>query len=70
MSERTDPPPGQGAIGVKIQARTRPVVYNPLESIWLGFRRAVVGRSAGLHDGLETHAVAELREALDLLVRG
>src|SRR3954470_14674621 len=41
MTPRTDPPPGQGAIGVKIQARTRPVAYNPLESIWLGFRRAV-----------------------------
>ena len=41
MTPRVDPPPGQGAIGVKIQARTRPVAYNPLESIWLGFRRAV-----------------------------
>jgi regulator of sigma E protease len=41
MTPRVDPPPGQGAIGVKIQARTRPVAYNPLESVWLGFRRAV-----------------------------
>jgi regulator of sigma E protease len=41
MTPRVDPPPGQGAIGVKIQSRTRPVAYNPLESIWLGFRRAV-----------------------------
>jgi len=41
MTPRVDPPPGQGAIGVKIQPRTRPVAYNPLESIWLGFRRAV-----------------------------
>jgi regulator of sigma E protease len=41
MMPRVDPPPGQGAIGVKIQARTRPVSYNPLESTWLGFRRAV-----------------------------
>ena len=41
MTPRTDPPPGQGAIGVKIQPRTRPVAYNPLESIWLGFKRAV-----------------------------
>jgi regulator of sigma E protease len=41
MTPRVDPPPGQGAIGVKIQARTRPVSYNPLESTWLGFRRAV-----------------------------
>src|SRR5215212_50392 len=41
MTPRVDPPPGQGAIGVKIQAHTRPVAYNPLESIWLGFRRAV-----------------------------
>jgi len=29
-----------------------------------------VGRSAGLHDGLEVHPVAEMREALELLVRG
>jgi regulator of sigma E protease len=41
MTPRTDPPPGQGAIGVKIQPRTRPVAYNPLESVWLGFKRAV-----------------------------
>jgi regulator of sigma E protease len=41
MTPRVDPPPGQGAIGVKIQSRTRPVAYNPLESIYLGFRRAV-----------------------------
>jgi regulator of sigma E protease len=41
MTPRVDPPPGQGAIGVKIRSRTRPVAYNPLESIWLGFRRAV-----------------------------
>jgi regulator of sigma E protease len=41
MTPRVDPPPGQGAIGVKIQPRTRPVAHNPLESIWLGFRRAV-----------------------------
>jgi regulator of sigma E protease len=41
MTPRTDPPPGQGAIGVKIQPRTRPVAYGPLESIWLGFKRAV-----------------------------
>ena len=41
MTPRVDPPPGQGAIGVKIQPRTRPVAYNPLESVWLGFKRAV-----------------------------
>jgi regulator of sigma E protease len=41
LTPRVDPPPGQGAIGVQIQARTRPVAYNPLESIWLGFKRAV-----------------------------
>ncbi|MGE3268261.1 MAG: RIP metalloprotease [Chloroflexota bacterium] len=41
MTPRVDPPPGQGAIGVKISARTMPVPHNPLESIWLGFRRAV-----------------------------
>ena len=40
MTPRVDPPPGQGAIGVKITARTRPVAHNPLESVWLGFRRA------------------------------
>ncbi len=41
LTPRTNPPPGQGAIGVQIMARTKPVAYNPLESIWLGFRRAV-----------------------------
>ena len=41
MTPRVDPPPGQGAIGVRIQPRTRPVAYNPLESVWLGFKRAV-----------------------------
>jgi regulator of sigma E protease len=40
MTPRTDPPPGQGAIGVKIQPRTRPVAHPPLNSIWLGFQRA------------------------------
>jgi regulator of sigma E protease len=41
MTPRVNPPPGEGAIGVRIQPRTRPVAHNPLESIWLGFRRAV-----------------------------
>lgn len=41
MTPRVDPPPGQGAIGVKIAARTMPVAHNPLQSIWLGFMRAV-----------------------------
>lgn len=41
MTPRVDPPPGQGAIGVKIAARTMPVAHNPLVSIWLGFQRAV-----------------------------
>jgi regulator of sigma E protease len=41
MTPRMDPPPGQGAIGVKIQPRTRPVAYGPLESVWLGLKRAV-----------------------------
>jgi len=40
MTPRVNPPPGEGAIGVKISARTRPVAHNPLESIWLGFKRA------------------------------
>ncbi len=40
MTPRVDPPPGQGAIGVKIAARTMPVAHNPLESIWLGLQRA------------------------------
>ncbi len=40
MTPRTDPPPGQGAIGVKIQPRTRPVAHPPLNSIWLGLQRA------------------------------
>lgn len=42
MTPRVDPPPGQGAIGVKIQPRLRPVAYSPLESIGLGFQRAAM----------------------------
>ena len=34
----------------------------------LGFRRAVVGRSVSVPDGLKVHAVAELGDALGLLV--
>jgi regulator of sigma E protease len=41
MTPRVDPPPGQGAIGVKIQPRARPVSHPPLESLVLGFQRAV-----------------------------
>ncbi|MCC7370081.1 MAG: site-2 protease family protein [Chloroflexi bacterium] len=41
MTPRVDPPPGQGAIGVKIAARTQPVAHNPLLSIGYGFQRAV-----------------------------
>jgi regulator of sigma E protease len=41
MTPRVDPPPGQGAIGVKIAARTQPVPHNPLVSLGLGFERAV-----------------------------
>jgi len=41
MTPRVNPPPNQGAIGVKIQPRTMPVAHGPLESLYLGFRRAV-----------------------------
>ena len=40
MTPRQNPPPNQGAIGVKIQPRTRPIAHAPLESLYLGFRRA------------------------------
>ncbi len=40
MTPRPNPPPNQGAIGVKIQPRTRPIAHAPLESFYLGFRRA------------------------------
>jgi regulator of sigma E protease len=45
VTPRTNPPPGQGALGVAIQQPTRPVKYGALESIWQGFVRAasVVG---------------------------
>ena len=60
-----------GEVGLAGDVRAVPGVGTRLrECARLGLRRAVVGRSAGLHDGLEVHAVAELREALDLLVRG
>ncbi|HEY2665993.1 MAG TPA: DNA repair protein RadA [Actinomycetota bacterium] len=60
-----------GEVGLAGDVRAVPGVGTRLsECARLGFRRAVVGRSAGLHDGLEVHPVAELREALELLVRG
>lgn len=40
LTPRTNPPPGQGAIGVQIQVGTRPVKYGPLESFARGFDRA------------------------------
>ena len=40
MTPRVNPPPNQGAIGVKIQSRTRPIAHPIPESLWLGFRRA------------------------------
>lgn len=40
MTPRLNPPPNQGAIGVKIQPRTRPVAHPALESLYLGFNRA------------------------------
>ena len=45
VTPRVNPPPGQGAVGVSIQAPTRPTQHGPLESIGLGFMRAasVVG---------------------------
>ncbi len=60
-----------GEVGLAGDVRAVPGVGTRLrECARLGFRRAVVGRSAGLHDGLEVHPVAEMREALELLVRG
>jgi len=42
ISPRANPPEGQGAVGVAIRpAEVRPVQYNPIESVYLGFRRAV-----------------------------
>jgi len=40
LTPRTNPPPGQGAIGVAIQQPTRPMQYGPFESMWQGTVRA------------------------------
>lgn len=42
VTPRINPPPGQGALGVALRpAEVRPVQYNPIESIALGFWRAI-----------------------------
>jgi regulator of sigma E protease len=41
VTPRVNPPPGQGALGVAIQAPVRPTRHGPIESIGLGFKRAV-----------------------------
>jgi DNA repair protein RadA/Sms len=57
-----------GEVGLAGDVRAVPGIGARLrECARLGFRRAVVGRSVGAHEGLEVHAVADLREALGLL---
>jgi DNA repair protein RadA/Sms len=58
-----------GEVGLAGDVRAVPGMETRLgECARLGFRRAIVGRSGGMHEGLEVHAVAELREAMQLLV--
>ena len=60
-----------GEVGLAGDVRAVPGIGARLrECARLGFRQAVVGRSVGVHEGLEVHPVAELREALGLLVGG
>jgi len=59
-----------GEVGLAGDVRAVPGIGTRLgECARLGFRRAVVGRSVSVPDGLKVHAVAELGDALGLLVR-
>jgi DNA repair protein RadA/Sms len=59
-----------GEVGLSGDVRAVPGIGTRLrECARLGFRRAVVGRSVGDHDGLKVHPVGELREAIQLLSR-
>jgi DNA repair protein RadA/Sms len=59
-----------GEVGLSGDVRAVPGIGTRLrECARLGFRQAVVGRSVGDHDGLNVHAVGELREAMRLLTR-
>ena len=60
-----------GEVGLAGDVRAVPGIGARLrECARLGFRRAVVGRSVGVNEALQVHAVAELRDALRLLVGG
>jgi len=60
-----------GEVGLSGDIRAVPGMRSRLgECVRLGFRRAVVARSVTERDGLEVHAIGELRDAVGLLSAG